>query len=186
MTSLKAALLKEETTAYNIALDFAGLIPGLGEFADAANALDYAKKGDYILSALSIISMIPEIGDIVGKGGKISMWVAKTFPKTFTTVQKHGPDVVQAMRMLRETIRKNKPVIDKIILALKQDPKFEELKSHLPRIQEVINMFMKDEGEKKMQSLIDPSLAKDPVNVNAAIALKEWSEHRRLMSMAGL
>jgi hypothetical protein len=186
MTSLRNALLKEETSVLNVALDLAGLIPGLGEFADAANALDYAKKGDYIMCALSIISMIPEIGDVVGKGGKISLWVGKTFPKSFSVAQKYGPDVANAIKTLRDVVKKNKPLIDKILLALKQDPKFEELKSHLPKIQDAINMFMKDESEEEIQKRVDPTLAKSPENKDAMMAMKEWVETRRMMSIAGL
>ncbi|MHC4913568.1 MAG: hypothetical protein ACYTE5_11320, partial [Planctomycetota bacterium] len=57
-------------TAGHIALDVAGLIPGWGEPADLANALWYAKEKQYLNSALSLLSMVPEIGDAIGKGAK--------------------------------------------------------------------------------------------------------------------
>tara|TARA_R110000751_G_scaffold45637_1_gene103393 strand:- start:1108 stop:1608 length:501 start_codon:yes stop_codon:yes gene_type:complete len=56
--------------AGHLALDALGLIPGPGEAADLANALWYAKEGEYLNSAFSLISMIPEVGDLVGKGAK--------------------------------------------------------------------------------------------------------------------
>ena len=185
MKTLKEALIKEETSAYNIILDLAGIVPGLGEFADAANALDYARKGDYTMSALSVVSMIPEIGDIVGKGGKISLWVSKTFPRSFSMIEKYGPDIASAIRELRLMIKKNKPTIDKIILALKQDPKFEELKQHLPKIQDAINLFMKDD-EEDIDSRIDASLAGTPENRDAQQFMREYKEMRRFLGIAGL
>ena len=69
--------LQEDTSAMNIVLDVMGLIPGVGEVADLANAVDYAKKGDYLFSALSLISVIPGIGDLVGKGGKVALALSK-------------------------------------------------------------------------------------------------------------
>ena len=182
--SLKRTLLKEDTNAYNVILDLAGLVPGLGEFADAANALDYATKGDYVMSALSIVSMIPEIGDIVGKGGKIALWVEKTFPKAFQVATKYGPEISDAIKELRVLIQNNKPLIDKVMLALKQDPKYEELKQHLPKIQDAINMLGKElPGEEER---IDVAMVKDPANLNAVEQMKESREFKRWQLLAGI
>jgi hypothetical protein len=52
------------------ALDLAGLIPGYGEAADLANAAWYAAEGDHLSAGLSLISTIPVVGDLIGKGGK--------------------------------------------------------------------------------------------------------------------
>jgi hypothetical protein len=49
-------------------LSAVGLIPGAGEAFDAANALISASRGKYVNAILSAISMIPTIGDIIGKG----------------------------------------------------------------------------------------------------------------------
>ena len=58
-------------------LDVVGLIPGLGELADLTNAGLYAKKGEYLMAAFSVISLIPAIGDAIGKGGKIGTYLSK-------------------------------------------------------------------------------------------------------------
>lgn len=183
-TSLKNALLKEETNAYNVVLDLAGLIPGLGEFADAANALDYAAKGDYVMSSLSIVSMIPEIGDFVGKGGKIALWVEKTFPKAFQVTTKYGPEVSGAIKELRVLIQKNKTLIDNVMFALKQDPKYQELKQHLPKIQDAINMLGKELPDEEER--IDVAMVKDPANLNAIEQMKESREFKRWQLLAGI
>ena len=51
-------------------LDIIGLIPGIGEGADALNAIIGLVKGDFIEATFSAISMIPMAGDAVGKVGK--------------------------------------------------------------------------------------------------------------------
>jgi uncharacterized protein len=53
-------------------LDIGGVFPVLGEGADLANAAWYAAEGNYLDAGLSIVSMVPIVGDIVGKGGKLA------------------------------------------------------------------------------------------------------------------
>jgi hypothetical protein len=52
-------------------LDFVGLIPGLGEIADGANALIYLGRGDYVNASLSAAAMIP-IAGWAATGGKFA------------------------------------------------------------------------------------------------------------------
>lgn len=52
-------------------LDTGGLVPGVGEFADLANAVWYAEEGNYLDAGLSLISTIPIVGDVIGKGAKL-------------------------------------------------------------------------------------------------------------------
>lgn len=51
----------------HLALDIAGLIPGLGEPADLTNALWYAFDGAYLHAGLSLFAMIPAVGDTIAK-----------------------------------------------------------------------------------------------------------------------
>ena len=50
------------TEVGHVALDLAGLIPGVGEIADGANAAWYAAEGDWANAALSAAGMIPGLG----------------------------------------------------------------------------------------------------------------------------
>lgn len=52
-------------------LDILGLVPVFGEGADLANAVWYAGEGNYLDAGLSLISVIPVFGDLLGKGGKL-------------------------------------------------------------------------------------------------------------------
>ena len=56
----------------HLALDIGGLVPVYGEAADLANAAWLAAKGRYLDAGLSLISMVPVVGDAVGKGGKLA------------------------------------------------------------------------------------------------------------------
>jgi RHS repeat-associated protein len=51
-------------------LDFVGLIPGVGEIADGANALIYTARGDYVNAGLSAAAMVP-IGGWAATGTKL-------------------------------------------------------------------------------------------------------------------
>ena len=53
-------------------LDAVGLIPGIGEFADGLNGIISLGRGDFTGAGLSFISMVPGIGDAIGKGGKVA------------------------------------------------------------------------------------------------------------------
>lgn len=46
----------------HVALDLAGLIPGVGEIADGANALWYAAGGDWVNAAFSAAGLVPGLG----------------------------------------------------------------------------------------------------------------------------
>ena len=65
----------------HLTLDLAGFIPGVGEAFDITNVLWYAKDGEYLMAALSLISLIPGIGDLVGKGAKAAVWAGKAAAK---------------------------------------------------------------------------------------------------------
>lgn len=54
------------------ALDAAGWIPGIGDAADLVNATLYLLEGDYENAAYSAISIIPVLGDAIGKGAKLA------------------------------------------------------------------------------------------------------------------
>jgi hypothetical protein len=53
-------------------LDVVGLVPGFGEAADVANAAWYVAEAKYLDAGLSLVSVIPVVGDVIGKGGKLA------------------------------------------------------------------------------------------------------------------
>ena len=51
-------------------LDVVGMVPGIGEFADAINAAIYYSQGDYVNAGLSVAAMVPFAG-MAATGGKL-------------------------------------------------------------------------------------------------------------------
>ncbi|MEZ0539976.1 type VI secretion system tube protein TssD [Fibrella arboris] len=72
-------------------LDVVGMIPVIGEVADAANAAIYVAQGDYANAAMSAASMIPLAGNFVGAaklaktGAKLAQKAAKVVPPNLLT-----------------------------------------------------------------------------------------------------
>ena len=109
-------------TAGHVAFDVAGLIPGWGEPADLANALWYAENGEYLDAAFSLISTIPGLGDMVGKGakylGKSSTLMAKFLSKHGDDIAKYWPKVLATIEKLEDWepfIREIDEIIKKIL-----------------------------------------------------------------------
>lgn len=104
------------------ALDLAGLVPVLGEAADVANAAWYALEGDFLNAGLSLISVIPVVGDLIGKGGKL--------------VTKLGPD--GAAKVLEAL---GKIDIGKFLEGFKNHPK---LGPYIAKIEEALKKWQTD------------------------------------------
>lgn len=139
------------STIGHFALDLAGLIPGVGEFADAANAAWYVKQGDYLMAGLSIISVIPVVGDIVGKGGKLTMLLAKAGKSG-----KYLGEAGKYILTLSKYIKNNKGKIAMIIkLARKNDDDVDE---HADKIENALYDFAdkadKDIDEDELKELL--------------------------------
>ena len=66
---------------FQTGLDIVGLIPGIGEFADATNALISLARGNNLDALLSVISFVPVYGDAIGKGGKLALAAIKPLMK---------------------------------------------------------------------------------------------------------
>jgi RHS repeat-associated protein len=60
-------------------LDAAGFIPVIGELADGTHAIIYLLQGDYKNAALSAVSIIPVVGDALGKGSKYGLKAVDNF-----------------------------------------------------------------------------------------------------------
>jgi hypothetical protein len=54
-------------------LDIVGFIPCIGEVADLVNAGVSAARGNHLDAALSLVSLIPGVGDVIGKGARYAL-----------------------------------------------------------------------------------------------------------------
>lgn len=120
----------------HLALDLIGLIPGAGEFADAANALWYAKEGQYLMAGLSLISVIPEIGDLIGKGGKIAIYL-KEAGNTGKFLLGAGKILITVATFIKNHKNKIKMVLDKA-------RENEKIGKYIDQIDQAIENFVHD------------------------------------------
>jgi hypothetical protein len=146
-------ILKE--SALNVALDLAGLIPGVGEFADGINVVLHARKGEYLAAAFSLISMIPAIGDAIGKGGKISLYLAKLGKAgKFAEKVAKSKEFVKAAETIESSkniIIKNKNLIEKLFEKAENN---EKLKKYVPEMKKSLEAFIGSKPISESKNLI--------------------------------
>lgn len=101
-----------------VGLDAAGLVPGIGEVADAVNVIVSLLRKDYLGAALSMISIIPTIGDAIGKSGKVALWISKLtkqqgkLGKTARFLVENGPKIKGALKSFTKIIIQHKAKIE--------------------------------------------------------------------------
>lgn len=114
---LKVIAELDSREAAHVGLDVAGLVPGIGEFADLANVFAYIKEAEnadgeekleaYFYAALSALSMIPEVGDLIGKGVKYLGKGSKTVAKL---TAKYGPKITKYWDKTKGLLLKTKKI----------------------------------------------------------------------------
>ena len=157
----------------HIGLDVLGLVPGFGEAADLTNAGLYAKKGEYLMAALSIISMIPAVGDAIGKGGKIGVYLSKFGAKG-------GAKAGGAMAKL---LSKHMPKISKMLGSLKSN---KLVGKYVDDMAKAVTKYADDVGTKAADEIL-PQLQKAvgvtpaaKVSKNKYVALAQKANTKRV------
>ncbi|WP_280290612.1 hypothetical protein [Pseudomonas sp. BN417] len=93
-------------------LDIVGLIPGLGEIADLANAGISLARGDYAGAALSLISAIPFAGWL-GTAGKAARHGTKIAGDASARATKEGAERASQKKVTDEAEKKGKEEAEK-------------------------------------------------------------------------
>jgi len=137
----------------HFALDIAGAIPGVGEVADLANAALYAGKGQFFMAALSAISMVPVVGDVIGKGGKLATLLAKG------GASKVGKAVMWLKKMFSKYWAKIKAGLSKL-----KNNKY--IGEHIDDMMRAVTDFLKtpDESKEAVQAVSQASNLASPVD----------------------
>ena len=79
-------------------LDWAGFIPGIGDFLDAINALIYMFRKKWILGGLSLIAVIPVVGSIISTPFKaLHKLVGSKLVKIFGDMTTNGKGAATAL-----------------------------------------------------------------------------------------
>jgi hypothetical protein len=136
-------------------LSLAGLIPGVGEAFDLTNTIWYLRDREYLNAALSLISCIPVIGDIVGKGTMVSNFLAKLarYMKNSGSVGRVGAEGVAGARRI---IVQASPVVIRLKSRLKEHKtrmlikaifnkakQHDSLRLHVEKMQGALDVFLK-------------------------------------------
>ena len=119
--------ITEQETTINVFLDLANMLPDLGEVADVASVINYINGGEPLFAAFSMVSMVPEIGNLIGKGGKIDAWLSKVFPTGASIISKDDPSAISGIKKLQNLVIKHRDLINRLFLTLEQNEKFVEL-----------------------------------------------------------
>ncbi len=165
-----AVLYREDfmSNAVDVALAVGGLAPGVGEFFDITLAIRYAKRGEHLNAVLCLISCIPMIGDLIGKGaltanllaklasytrtqGKLGRAVAKGITNTRGAVQQASPIIIDLKRRILE----NKYVIKKLLNRAKRH---KTLGQYANDMEEALNAFLRVPKNYTLSSQEDSSL----------------------------
>ena len=182
---------EDSSSWYNYALDLAGFAPLVGEAADLANVIDYARKGDYQMSALSAISLIPVLGDAIGKGSKAAVLLTKLGKggkaaakgADAATTSKAFTQASSIIVKVKNTLRENADLINKLFTKLEGIDN-EELQKHLPRVKQALQIFMKEEPPQQIAewaALEEQQINKQLVRKMKAakLAAREWMERQK-------
>jgi hypothetical protein len=159
---------EEGSTMDNIqmGLDGIGLIPGIGEFADGLNGIISLGRGDVTGAGLSFISMVPGIGDAIGKGGKVARAAMKS--PVIKKVAKAGADKAPA-------------------LAKKSKKAAEQIKTAGEKMEKVKNVVTKKAGDVKKlhKSVLDADLGALEKQFGKKIPDKYRAAAEQALKMAG-
>lgn len=131
-------------------LDVVGLIPGVGEVADMTNALIYLDEGEYLMAGLSLISVIPEIGDFIGKGTKLALWL-KNLGKVGEFLSKFGGGIVKIASLIKKYMPKIKIVLDVARKNKTINEYFEKINKAIEDFVEMAESDKESEEESKAQ-----------------------------------
>lgn len=77
------------------ALDILGFVPVFGAIADVANAGLYAAEGKYDMAAMSMLSAIPGVGDVLGPAAKVASKALPSIGRVASKIEK-GADLINS------------------------------------------------------------------------------------------
>lgn len=150
-----------------MALDFAGFIPGVGAIADLTNAAIYVIRGDKVNAGLSLLAAIPGIGDvaaaakIAGKGIKTAKFLNKNVKskKAITTLTKEEKKII-AKKYVNKNVSNSDLLKEKGVTSDNVDEVYRQIK--IERKREAINFYKEQwSAEKKTKKLIIKSSKED-------------------------
>ena len=132
--------------AGHLVLDILGVVldplGGAGAIPDAINGVWYLTRGCYLYAGLSFLSMAPVLGDVLGKGTKLALYLKK------------GATVLKQLKLLLKT---HGDVVDKVFDALEDNEKTpEKVKKGVPKMRGAVDTFRDDKRSPESCEAGDP------------------------------
>lgn len=143
----------------HLGLDVCGLIPGVGEVCDLGNVILYCRKGEWLNAAFSLISTIPELGDLIGKGGKLAVWIEKSSPKLAHFLTTYGPKI----KKIKTLIRDNRDLIEAIFEKVEDS---ELVRPYIEKLKDALRQFTTGKPDSEISE----------VSTVASGAISGWTE----------
>lgn len=151
------------------ALDLAGFVPGLGDIADGINVAISALRKDYVGAALSAVSMIPGLGDVIAKPIKALLKAGKGIPfkyiqKILPALEKFGPTLIQKAKTVISKLPFGKEKMLKMIPSLENGLKIaaQTLSGSAEQVAGKVGNLaankIKDTAKKRKQQLGTPTI----------------------------
>ena len=182
-------------------LNVVGLIPGVGEAADGVNALISVARGNPLEALLSLVSMVPVVGDAVGKSGMLALEILdpaidiiKNAGPVADVVAKIGPDAVKKLGPIistfKDVIVKNKGSIDRVFkvatdIAGAGDPS--AVVEHLGVLDDIIPVKIPDALKLRVAEVIKDkmgSIDADGIK-NTIDFIRDWKEQEEQEGQEG-
>jgi hypothetical protein len=104
--------------------------PGAGAIFDGINMIWYLKRKCWLYAAFSALSLLPYLGDALGKGGKMLAYLRKG---------------TKAIKALKSKIKKHESKIDKLFDKLESDEKSPEIaRKNSGKMKDALKVFVED------------------------------------------
>lgn len=148
-------------------LDAVGVIPGVGEVADALNGIVYLAEGDTKNAVNSLVSCVPVVGDAIGKGAKNAgklLGLASDSVKYLDDVTELGQTIAKKGPEIAEVIVENSDeTIEIIETAIKNSDETVELASNVTKYSDDVHEIAKrtNQDPAKVQSLLEEGYSFD-------------------------
>jgi len=171
-SSNKDEALENMMDVVQLANDIIGFIPGAGEVFDGINAAIYVARGMWFEAAVSLISLVPEFGDVPAKLGKaIKMLTGKT-----VQLGNKAAKLTEA-EFLEAQIEKNQTLL--LILEQKENPLVQKINSLIEQLKSLI-----EKGKDFITKMFNDFYA-NPESVPVINSLPESDKIRKFMPEIG-
>lgn len=164
-------------------LDWIGFIPGIGEVADAVNAIWYFVEGKVLEGCLSLISLVPVVGSVIGAAGKTAL---KGISKIGKISDKMGEVVAAIVKYLNPTKGQMMDLAKGLDTIAEKIASSKTLSKYIPQknIDDVLDALRG--GSSKLDELIDTAKAGAEASAGVVKAAEKGTTVTSTLAKSGI